>query len=225
MQIFLSYSWAKDVINPNYSILLDPAAIKKTLQNVEPCDALLNNLDLRSYKFNYIDKRYYRQILRLSFIEHYCPFSIEIGSIDSISYDVFVKYGNGRTIKFHDIPYSASKKNLVAFYSINEEKCLLLIKEIFNVAPNLKPIPSHLSNSIDHILEYRNDSESEDAYYKYLFWNAPPEVDQLKLITNIYLLVFKLLHQRGITIAELADWEDQILIWNGKTPKKMPRDQ
>jgi hypothetical protein len=220
----LSNSIAKNIDNSNYSILLDTTKIIKN-QERDNCDALLRNIDLRSYRFKYDTKGYYQEIIRLTFSSQFHPFSFEVGLVDSTTFDVFVKYGTGDMIKFNKFPYRASEIKVIPFYLIDNTKCKSIIKELFNLASNLKPNRSYACNCALHTIEYRNDSESEDAYYKFKIWNKPDQLESMKILNDFYSIIFELLHQKGIVVPELSDWEDLLLFWNDKKPKRPLRDQ
>jgi|AGTN01.1.fsa_nt_gi hypothetical protein len=100
---------AKQTQSNSYSSLLDTSVINNSYA-LDDIDLILNNADLRSYRFMYEKEGFYQQIVRLSFLQSLIHVTIEIGITDENTYDLIIKYGEGNRIKFNDFPYFAEHK-------------------------------------------------------------------------------------------------------------------
>jgi hypothetical protein len=196
-----------------YSSLIDTAIIQNSYK-LEDIDLLLNNVDLRSYRFKYEKEGFYQQIIRISFWNNLASVTFELGLTYQNTFDLVIKYGEGDTIKFNGFPCVASIRKSLLFKNIKNSEQISIAKEIFKLASNFTPVNNIPSSCIYHIVEYRDDSENGDNYYRFKIWCQPKSKDQLALITSFYLLTFILLKEKNNELLFLAQWEDMIVKWN-----------
>lgn len=220
MLLLLTIGYSKDS-QPSkqaYSSLLDTALVKKSY-TLDDIDFLLGNSDLRSYRFKYEAVGYYQKIVRISFLQNLVPITFEIGMVESGNYDFILKYGIGDTIKFNQYPYVASDKK-VLLWNLKSKETLRLAEDIFTVSTTLPPVASKPASCPFHLLEYRGDTENEDTYFRYRLWCQIRDKEQLRIITDCYLLASEALAERKITLLLLAQWEDMIVRWNNDQIKR-----
>jgi len=202
-----------------YSSLLDTVLIKKSY-TIDDIDLILENTDLRTYHFKYEEDGYYRKIIRVKFLQNFTPITFELGMVDSGNYDLILKYGTGDRITFNKYPYVASEKKKLLFKNIQSNETKRLAISIFLEASVLPPPVSKPASCPFHVIEYRSAAENGGIYYKYEIWCQIENKKQLKIITDIYLLISAVLAEKKITILFLAQWEDMIVRWNNEKVKR-----
>lgn len=82
------------------------------------------------------------------------------------------------------------------------------------MASNLTPVKTIPASCPFHVVEYRDDSENGDNYYKFKIWCQTKSKDQLALITDFYLLTSITLQEKNEELLFLSQWEDMIVKWN-----------
>lgn len=217
--VIVSLGYAKSTEVYHYSSLLDTSIVQNSY-TIDNIDFILGNVDLRSYHFKYEKEGFYQKVVRVSFMQNLVPITIEIGLTGDETYDLLIKYGEGDTIKFNNYPYVASEKKKLLFKNIKGNEQIQYAKEIFQIASNLSPVKSLPASCPFHILEYRDDSENGNNYYKYYMWCQISEKKQLALITDLYLLTSSILQDNKKELLFLAQWEDLIIRWNSGKVKR-----